>query len=617
MPRIDHEDSGGPTTSGSKFAAKQFDFMEIFEEARALAKERNSARNIEAIKDACDISETDETEIGPMPSLREKSKQIIDESQSELSQEVDQRDPYFLPISENLALCHGPKPLTALGVDPAGARVATGGFDFDVKMWDFGGMDRTCRPFKVFRPCEEHQIKHLEFSPSGEYLLAISGSAQAQIVSRDGDPVCFTNKGYQYITDPAAAKGHTHGLHWGCWHPFDPSKILTCSQDATLRLWDINDAETVMNDTRIPNHKSVIKPRSAQGRKVIPTTCSFSKDAHIIAAGCQDGSLQMWDTRKPFVNTTQLQRNAHAPNTDITCIAWAWDGRQLGSRATDDTLKLWDARALSKGPVFILRDLPVIFNQCELTFSPNDHIVATAVCAPRADPKGGRVAFYRRDNFKPLGTINSEHGSVVRVVWHHRLNQVFCASSDGTANVYYDTKASHNGAVMCASRQATAATRQRHLGSGEAYVKPYLIMYDEEAVRAARKNKRLLKNPEVESEIAVAAVNAMNQSQRQAAQTLAEEQAKTRVPIREEALGNRVGSLHQYMVQQIVLQKNEAEERAEKDIRGAILRHAEEAKAKPFWTKAYLKTQPNPVFYNPDEEVKKDDTPVWKKQKLA
>lgn len=80
-------------------------------------------------------------------------------------------NPYYLPITQNLTLSHGCKPLTAIGVDPAGARVATGGFDFDVKLWDFGGMDNACRPFKAFRPCEEHQIKHLDFSPSGWFYF--------------------------------------------------------------------------------------------------------------------------------------------------------------------------------------------------------------------------------------------------------------------------------------------------------------------------------------------------------------------------------------------------------------------------------------------------------------
>lgn len=596
--------------------AKKFDFEKIFQEARLLAMERNLHKNIEALSETAEITEDAETDV--LTSF----EHVAPSGQSPTGTDVkitddEERDPYYLPVSNHLTFCHGTKPLTALAVDPAGARIATGGLDFDVKLWDFGGMDRSCRPFKAVRPCEDHQAKHLEFCPSGERLLVISGSAQAHIVDRDGEPVCFTNKGFQYITDPASAKGHTHGLHWGCWHPLDSSKFLTCSQDATLRIWDLNDAESLLNETRIPTHKSVIKPRSAQGRKLVPTACAYSKDGQTIAAGCQDGSIHMWDTRKLFVNTCQLVRNAHALNTNITCVAWSWDGKQLASRAMDDTVKLWDTRALSKGAVHIQHNLPVIFDQTEVTFSPNDYVVATGVSAPRNDTKAGYIGFFRRNDFKPLESLHPGHGSVVRVIWHHRINQIFCASSDGTANVHYDPSCSYNGALLCAERQATAATRRRHLGGDEAYIKPYLITYNEDTVRTTRKSRKLPPQPTNDTEAALFAIHNQLQTERQSAAAAANDKAKARVPVREETLGNRVGSLHQYMVQQIVLKKNEAEERAEKDIRGAILRHADAAKAKPFWTKAYLETQPNPIFHNPDEDMKKDETPVWKKQKLA
>lgn len=108
-------------------------------------------------------------------------------------------------------------------------------------------------------------------------------------------------------------------------------------------------------------------------------------------------------------------------------------------------------------------------------------------------------------------------------------------------------------------------------------------------MRVARKMRRRFGNMEDEGQLAVAAVIASNEREQVAANEMARREAKKRAPAAGEDVGQRVGSLHRYMVQQIVLQKNDADERAEKDIRGAILRHADEAKKKPFWTKAYLK----------------------------
>jgi len=44
--------------------------------------------------------------------------------------------------------------VSALALDPSGARLITGGHDYDVKLFDFAGMDSTLKPFRTLRPCE-------------------------------------------------------------------------------------------------------------------------------------------------------------------------------------------------------------------------------------------------------------------------------------------------------------------------------------------------------------------------------------------------------------------------------------------------------------------------------
>lgn len=61
----------------------------------------------------------------------------------------------------------------------------------------------------------------------------------------------------------------------------------------TVRTWDVNNEK---------KHKSVFKPRSVQGKRVIPTTCTYSRDGKLIAAGCQDGSIQIWDRNMSVSN---------------------------------------------------------------------------------------------------------------------------------------------------------------------------------------------------------------------------------------------------------------------------------------------------------------------------
>lgn len=44
--------------------------------------------------------------------------------------------------------------VSALALDPSGARLVTGGFDYNVKFWDFAGMDSSFKSFRQLRPCE-------------------------------------------------------------------------------------------------------------------------------------------------------------------------------------------------------------------------------------------------------------------------------------------------------------------------------------------------------------------------------------------------------------------------------------------------------------------------------
>lgn len=49
--------------------------------------------------------------------------------------------------------------VSALAMDPSGARVITGGYDYEVRLWDFAGMDSSLQSFRTIRPCERQVIR--------------------------------------------------------------------------------------------------------------------------------------------------------------------------------------------------------------------------------------------------------------------------------------------------------------------------------------------------------------------------------------------------------------------------------------------------------------------------
>uniref|UniRef100_A0A4W3GTT3 WD repeat-containing protein 70 n=1 Tax=Callorhinchus milii TaxID=7868 RepID=A0A4W3GTT3_CALMI len=107
--------------------------------------------------------------------------------------------------------------VSALALDPSGARLVSGGYDYEVKLWDFAGMDSSVQAFRCLQPSGE----------SGH--VAGGGEAQMQI----------EQEGTQELREAIQPlePGHTAMLNSGCWHPKVKEEFLTCSNDGGSVCW--------------------------------------------------------------------------------------------------------------------------------------------------------------------------------------------------------------------------------------------------------------------------------------------------------------------------------------------------------------------------------------------
>jgi len=71
--------------------------------------------------------------------------------------EFEQDEDEF-PVSHEAILKDHTKVVSALALDPSGARVVSGSHDYDCKLWDFGGMDMRCKPFKSWEPAGSYHV---------------------------------------------------------------------------------------------------------------------------------------------------------------------------------------------------------------------------------------------------------------------------------------------------------------------------------------------------------------------------------------------------------------------------------------------------------------------------
>ncbi|KAK2155022.1 hypothetical protein LSH36_251g04039 [Paralvinella palmiformis] len=606
----------GFTNFGGVKKAKQFDFMAMFEQTRKTAIERNQkiieereeelayrmksaavdddsldtdsqtsphrgrlSHSRELIGPAapesagCDSSSDEDEGIGPpVPEKISNTEKWAGDEEDEDDDEDEEDNPIKkIPSSHEIALNHSNKAVSALGLDPSGARLVTGGYDYDVKLWDFAGMD-------------SHQIKALEYSTTGDMILVISGNSQAKLIDRDGFEVMECLKGDQYIVDQASTKGHTAMLNNGCWNPKMREEFMTCSNDCTLRLWIVNHEK---------KHKSLIKTKSIGGRKTVPTACAYSRDGNYLAAGCQDGSIQMWDHRKSFVNVSLKNMTAHIKGTDITCLCFSYDGNMLASRGNDETVKVWDIRNL-KNPLCVAEGLENHFPGTDCLFSPDNQLVVTGTSV-RKGHGNGKVVFMDKNTLNTVSEIEAIQGaSVVRCLWHPKLNQIVTSGGDGIVKVFYDPEKSNRGAKLCVVKSERKA-RQVQMMIAQNIITPYALpMFRQTKPSSTRRQEEKARKDPVKSHRPELPMSGPGHGGR---------------------LGNKGATLSQYVAQNLVLRKPDERD---KDPRAAILRHAKEAAENPYWIDpAYKKTQPKPIFEKTkDEEPSDDIEPAWKKQKI-
>ncbi|KAK0172933.1 hypothetical protein PV328_006195 [Microctonus aethiopoides] len=467
-----------------------------------------------------------------------------------------------------------PCTITAIAVDPSGARLASGSVDYDVNFWDFTGMDASLKSFRTLQPCGNHPIKCLQYSMTGDVILVISGAAQAKVLDRDGFEKCETVKGDQYITDMARTKGHTAALNCGTWHPHIKEEYITCSQDSTCRIWNTN---------RPCSQKALIKCRAQNGIKIIPTTCSYSREGSI-ACCCIDGSIQMWDHRKSFVNPSLVLRGAHKNGAEISSMSFSYIGNMLASRASDDTLKLWDLRKF-KLPIFQATDLFSRYDTTNCMFSPDDSMVITGESLIKGN-SNGRVLFYNTKTFDVVNEISVTNSHIIKTLWHPKLNQIFVGCGNGIVKAYYDSKKSLRGAKLCAVK---VEHKEKHIGMVTQQIfTPHALPFFREDV--SKSKKRQMEKDRLDP-------------------------VKSRrpdLPITS-GQGGRVassgGTLSSYVIRNLGLSKRIEDDQ---DPREAILKYAKDAEENPYWiTPAYKKTQPNVIFQSDDS-----DGPLKKKQKM-
>jgi WD40 repeat protein len=118
-------------------------------------------------------------------------------------------------------------------------------------------------------------------------------------------------------------EGHTDCLE-GAIHLPGGQRMMTCSWDGSLRVWNLKSGKQIGEDWRDGNSRVRTIVLSPDGKKVV--------------SGSDDGGVRLWD-----VDTCKVIAKWTGHTEIVTSVCWSRDGQQVMSGSADGTVREWDA----------------------------------------------------------------------------------------------------------------------------------------------------------------------------------------------------------------------------------------------------------------------------------
>ena len=196
---------------------------------------------------------------------------------------------------------------------PDSARLATGGADGEIAVWDVASGAVQHFP-------ERHTLIDLQFSPDGRHL--VSGGRNNRLHLWDA----ATGALETWFT------GHTKFVRAVGFSP-GGDLLVSGSNDRTARLWDIASGEQVL---------------LMEGHEAEVESVSISPDGSRVASCGYDGTVRIWDA-----NSGQELMVLDGHDGPVIQVAFSPEGSILASAGHDRTIRLWDSR--TGEPLRVLR----------------------------------------------------------------------------------------------------------------------------------------------------------------------------------------------------------------------------------------------------------------------
>jgi WD40 repeat protein len=271
---------------------------------------------------------------------------------------------------------------------PDSRRVASGGADDSVRIWD--ATDGHEIHLLSGRTSE---VETVAWSPDGHQLASATGAGTVKIWNADtGAELLAFKNGDQTVFTVA-------------WSP-DGKRVASGGRDHTIRIWD-------------PQTGTVQRTFSSGNPRPL-RDLAWSPDGKRLASGDEAGDVGVWD---PATGNNKLRM--HGQFNFVTRVAWSHDGTLLASASNDNTVKIWDAQTGAEKMTLRGHTLAVV----SVTWSPDGTRLATA-----SDDQTVKV-WQAADGIE-LFTLRSHTLPLSSVAWSPDGAHLASASLDTTVKIW-------------------------------------------------------------------------------------------------------------------------------------------------------------------------------------
>ncbi|KAG2751654.1 WD40 repeat-like protein [Suillus brevipes Sb2] len=192
-------------------------------------------------------------------------------------------------------------------------------------------------------------------------------------------------------------KGHT-GFVWGAIHLPGGQRIITCSGDGSLRVWNTKNGKQIGEDWRDGDCGVWSMALSPDGKKVV--------------SGSHDGAVRLWD-----IETCKVVKKWTGHTGIVKSVSWSRDGRRVLSGSWDGTARQWEVESGETMPKPLENIIASIKTGHErvyaVVYSPDTTLIATGGWARDAS----LIKIWDAKTGKLVATLKGHTNTVRCLAW--------------------------------------------------------------------------------------------------------------------------------------------------------------------------------------------------------